>query len=225
MWISECGSKNCRLVFTFLELEFQSEDIHYTAFLRLDFCRHLCRGGFFRIGKILAQKEIDIDKDIGTLLANLVVVQEDATTGHLVHFVGIGDGHGTLANEPYVAIHTAVVGEVEGGLFLARRIGLVVAVVGHDGNQTVVAGFNARLRQIDNDGQIAAFVLFYFLAVDVDFLPAHDGFEIEGDFLVTHVGGHGEMLAVPYYALIVAAAAGFAGHEHGRVGCTYHLPL
>ena len=33
------------------------------------------------------------------------------------------------------------------------------------------------------------------------------------------------MLAVPHDSLIVAAATGLAGHEHGRMGCTYHLPL
>ena len=152
-------------------------------------------------------------------------MQEDAATSHLIHIVGVSDGHRTLADKPYVAVHATMVGKVEGCLFLARRVGVIVAVVGHDGNQTVIASFHARLRQIDNDGQIAAFVLFYFLSVNIDFLTAHDGFEIDCHVLAFHIGRNSEMLAVPYDSLIVAAAAGLAGHEHGRMGCTYHLPL
>ena len=117
-----------------------------------------------------------------------------------------------------------MVGKVEGILFLAGRIGVVVAVVGHDGNQTVVTGIHTGLCQIDADGQIAALVLFYFLAVDIDFLTAHDGFEIDRNVLALHIGRNGEMLSVPYDALIVAAATGLAGHKHGCVGGADDFP-
>ena len=59
---------------------------------------------------------------------------KDAAAGHLVFLNGIGNSHLVFGDEPDVTINAAMICEVERHLLLARRIGLVVAVVGFDGD-------------------------------------------------------------------------------------------
>ena len=61
-------------------------------------------------------------------------MNKDAAAGHLVFLHSIGDGHLILGDEPDVTINAAMICEVERHLLLARRIGLVIAVVGFDGD-------------------------------------------------------------------------------------------
>ena len=152
-------------------------------------------------------------------------MKEDATTCYLIHLVGIGNSNVTFANQPHVAIHAAMIGEVESGLFLAGRIGLVVAIVSHHGYQTVIASLDICLRKIHDDGQISAFVLLHQLTIHVDVLLTHDGFKVNSHVFPLHVSGHGEMFPVPNDALIVATTAGFIGYEHGCMGSANHFPL
>ena len=121
------------------------------------------------------------------------------------------------ADEPHVTVHAAVVGKVELRLFLSWGIGLVVAVVGFDGDETAVTRANTEVREVDDNGQIAALVGRSQLSVDEDLLLAHDGLEVDNDLLVLHIRGHHEVLSVPAYALIVAPSAGFSGHQLYRV--------
>ena len=157
-------------------------------------------------------------------------MQEDTATGHLVHFVGISDMNGRGADEPYIAVHTPMIGKVELCLFLSRWITFVIAVVGFYGNQTGVTSLEVQVAQVvacemNGDGEVATEMFLYEDTVDIHLLLSHDGFEIDRYVLALHVGGHSEMLPIPYYALIVAATAGFAGHKHGRMGCTDHFPF
>ena len=48
---------------------------------------------------------------------------------------------------------------------------------------------------------------FHLLSVHEDVLFAHYRLEMHGNVLAFHVGRNGEVLSVPYYALIVAATA------------------
>ena len=64
---------------------------------------------------------------------------EDATTSNFVFFKGIRDGHLIFGNKPYVAIDAAMIGKVELRLFFAWGVGLVVAVIGFDSDDHVVA--------------------------------------------------------------------------------------
>ena len=86
-------------------------------------------------------------------------MDEDAAARHLVFLQGIGDGHLLLGDEPDIAIDTAMIGKVERYLRLAGRIGLVVAVVGFDSDDQLVADMTAQGGEIQGDGEIAAFVL------------------------------------------------------------------
>ena len=130
-------------------------------------------------GTAVAVAHFGIDEDLGALLADVGIVDEDAAACHLVLLDSIGDGYLRLGDEPDVAIDAAVIGEVERHLLLARGVGLVVAVVGADGDDNIIAHTGGR--EGDGDGQIAALVVLDFLAVEVDGLFAHDGFEVEGD--------------------------------------------
>ena len=152
-------------------------------------------------------------------------MQEHASAGHLAGFVGVGYRHGRLAYEPHVAVHAAVVAEVEGGLLLARRICLVVAVVGFDGYQAFFARLYAEFGQVDDYREIASEVAFNLLAVDENVLFAHYRLEIHGNVPALHVGRNGEVLAVPGHALVVAAAACLGRLEPYAVRCADHLPL
>ena len=78
-------------------------------------------------------------------------MHKNATASHLVLFYGIGDGHLVFSYQPHVTVDTAMIGEVEGHLFLAWRVGLVIAVVGFDGDDAVIA-YGTRGREVDGDG-------------------------------------------------------------------------
>ena len=179
----------------------------------------------------VAVAHLAIDKDLCALVADVGIVHEDATTSHLVFLDGIGNGHLILGDEPHVAIHAAVIGEVERHLLLARRVVLVVAVVGFDGDddfrgngQTVANKRSVISRERDGYGQIAAFVVFHLLAIDVDGLFAHDGLEVQGDLATSTLLGQAEVFTIPHHALIVAAATGLGRHELYGMRCRDHLP-
>ena len=152
-----------------------------------------------------------IDKDIGSLFRDIGIVQEDASASRLLAFDGIGDMDGRLADEPHIAIHTAMIGKIQLCLLLAGGIALIVAVISLHGNQAFVACFQPQSREVDGDGQIAAQMFLDDTPVDVNPLFAHDGLEVNVYLLARHIGRHHKMLAIPAYALIVAASAGLRG--------------
>ena len=117
-----------------------------------------------------------------------------------------------------------MIGEVELRLVFPGRVVFIVAVVGPQGNEAGVAGFHAMVGEIDDDGQVAAFVLRHPLAVHKHLLLAHHRLEMHGDGLACHVGRHGETLAIPAYALIVAASTGIGGFQTYWMGGAHHLP-
>ena len=148
-------------------------------------------------------------------------MDEDTPASHLVFLDSIRDSHLRLGYEPHITIDAAVIGKVERHLLLAWRVGLVVAVVGFDGNEEIIT----RLSGDSNcDGQIAAFVFLDLLAIDVDCLLTHDGFEVERHIASGTLLGQAEVLAIPDNALIVAAAAGLSRHQQNSMGCRDHLP-
>ena len=104
-----------------------------------------------------------------------------------------------------------MVGEVELCLLLAGGIAVVIAVVRHEGDEAFLAGLDAHLAEVDDDGEVAALVLTGLSSVDKYFLLPHDGLEVQGNLLALHVGGHGEVLAIPAGALVVAASTGLRG--------------
>ena len=57
---------------------------------------------------------------------------KDAAASNLVLLHSIGNGHFVLSDEPHVTINAAMICEVERHLLLARRVGLVIAVVSFD---------------------------------------------------------------------------------------------
>ena len=142
---------------------------------------------------------------------------EETASCHFVLFKGIGDGYLILGNEPYVAVDTAVVGKVQRHLFLARRVGLVVAVVGFDGNDNIIAYLTAGER--NGDGQVSALVFLHQLSIHIDRLLTHDGLEVQGDVAPRALLWQTEVLAIPGYALIVSAAAGFGRHQLNAMRC------
>ena len=85
-------------------------------------------------GAGVAVAHLGVDVDLGTLVGDVGIVDEDAAASHLILLNGIGDGHLLLGDEPYVTVDATVVGEVERHLLLAGRIVLVIAVVGFDGD-------------------------------------------------------------------------------------------
>ena len=118
-----------------------------------------------------------------------------------------------------------MIGEVERHLLLAWGIGLVVAVVSLDGDDDIVACCTAEGGEVEGDGQIAAFVFLYLLAIDVEGLLAHDGLEVEGDITTLTFLRQAEVLAIPGDTLIVAATAGLGRHQLDGMGRRYYLPL
>ena len=149
-------------------------------------------------------------------------MDKDAATGDLLLLKGIRDSHLILGNQPYVTIDAPMIGEVELGLLFAWRVGFVIAVVGTDGDDKIIA--NSIGGQGDGDGQIAAFVFLDLLAIDVDGLLTHDGLEVEGDVATFALRRQLKMLAIPSNALIVATATGLSGHQLDGMGRRDHLP-
>ena len=166
-----------------------------------------------------------IDEDIGLLLRDIIEMNKDTTACYLVAFDGIGDGDGRLADKPHITIHTTVIGKVELVLLFAWGVVNVVAIISLYGNKTLVASFYALFREIDGDRQIAAKMLFDELAVDIDPLLAHDGFEMNEYLFASHIRRHNKVLAIPADTLIVAATAGFRGLQTVDMRSTDHLPL
>ncbi len=105
-------------------------------------------------------------------------MQKHSAAGNLSALHGIGNGNLALAYEPHVAVHSAVIAEVESRLFLAWRIVLVVAVVGLHCNDVLLAGLHSQFAQVDDYRQIAAKMLGHLLSVEPDGLFAHDSLEI-----------------------------------------------
>ena len=183
-----------------------------------------------REGRGWVSFHIHIDKDIGTLLTDVVVVEEDATPCHLMALDGIGDMNGGGANEPHIAVHSSMVGEVELCLFLSWRVVLVITVVSLHGNQTGITGLEVQVvdvvaREINGDGEVAAEVFLYKDAVDIYLLLSHDGLEVHGDLLPLHILGNHEPFPIPGDALVVTASAGLARFQARGMWSTYHLPL
>ena len=152
-------------------------------------------------------------------------MQEDAATSYLIALDGISDGHLRLTNQPHVTIHTAVIGEVQLGLFLARRIVGIVAIVGLDGNETSVAGLHTFGRKVDGDGQITTEMFLYQPAVHIDPLLTHDGLEVDGNRLTRHILRNDKRLPVPAHPLVIAASAGLGGFQAVDVRGADDLPL
>ena len=73
-------------------------------------------------------------------------MNKDPAPSYLVALDGIGDGDGRLADEPHITIHTTMISEVELVLLLARRVVLIVAVVGLHGDETLIASFHTFFR-------------------------------------------------------------------------------
>ena len=82
----------------------------------------------------VAVAHLRIDKHLGALVADVGIMYKDASASYLVFFEGIGNGYLVFGNEPHVTIDATMIGEVELRLFLAWGVGLVVAVVGFDGD-------------------------------------------------------------------------------------------
>ena len=112
-----------------------------------------------------------------------------------------------------------MISEVEGHLLLTWRIGLVVAVVSHDGDNTVVTSGYAKSRQGDSDRQIAALVVLDLLAIDIDGLLAHDGLEMEGHVTACAFFGQHKMFSIPGNTLIVATTTGLSRHQLNTMRC------
>ena len=165
-------------------------------------------------GTAIAVVDLSIDENLSTPITDVGVMYKDAATRYLVLLDGIGDGDLVLGNEPHVTVDAAMVGEVERHLLLAGRVGLVIAVVGLDSDDKLAGdrGVVAHTKGNGN-GQVATLVLLYFLTVDVDGLLTHNGLKMEGDYTADTFLGKREVLAVPRYALVVAAAAGLGGHQ------------
>ena len=142
---------------------------------------------------------------------------EEASTSHLILLVDIGDGHLILSDEPYIAINASMIGEVECHLFLAWRVVLVVAIVGFNGDDDVIA--YGTTSKGDGDGQVAALMFFHLLAIDVDGLLTHDGFEVQCHITSLTLLGHREVFTIPRNALIVTAATGLSRHQLYAMGC------
>ena len=166
-------------------------------------------------------------------------MHKDAAASDLVLLKSIRDGHLVLGDEPHVAIDAAMIGEIELRLLLAWWVGFVIAVVGTDSDDTVVAyrtggreggtggregGTGGREGETggreggtggwegDGDGEIASLMLFDLLAIDVDGLLTHNGLKIEGNVTAFALLGQAEVLAVPDNALIVATTTGLSWH-------------
>ena len=167
---------------------------------------------------------LGVDVDISTLVADVVVVYEDATASHLILFNSIGDGNFRLGNEPYIAVDTPMIGEVERHLLLAGRVGLVVTVVGLDGDDDIVACSTSEGGEVERDGQVSTFMLHHLTSVDIDGLLAHDSLEVQDDITAGCLLGQREVLAVPGNALIVAASAGLGRHQLYAMRCRNHFP-
>ena len=150
-------------------------------------------------------------------------MHEDATTSHLVLLDSIGDSHLVLGDEPHVTIDATVIGEVECHLLLAWRVVLIVAVVCADGDDKIIAYMMSR--KGNSDGQVAAFMFFHLLAIDVDGLLTHNSLEVQRDVTTFALLGQTEVLSIPHNALVVATATGLSRHQLDGVGCGDHFPL
>ena len=110
--------------------------------------------------------------------------------------------------------------EVKCILRFARRVGLVVGVVGHHGHHTLLAVLHAQFPQVYDDRQVASEVFSGQTTIDIDFLFAHDGLKVK----FATVGRCLEAFTIPGNALIVASAAGLGRFEFHAVGSAHHLP-
>ena len=148
-------------------------------------------------------------------------MNEDTTSCYLVFLESICDSDLVFRYEPYVAIDSSMIGEVELCLLLTWGIGLVVAIVSADGDDQIVAH---TARERNGDGEIAAFVFLYFLAIDVNGLLTHDGFEVEGDVTTCAFFGQTEVLTIPSDALIIATSTSLSWHQLNGMGRRDYLP-
>ena len=148
-------------------------------------------------------------------------MDEDASACDLIFLDGIGDGNLAFGDEPHVAIDAPMIGEIERHLFLAWRVGLVIAVVGLYGDDKIVA--NSR-GQRNGDRQIAAFVVLDLLAIYVDGLLAHNGLKMEGDVTTCTLLRQAEVFTIPGNALIVTTTTGLSGHQLHGMGRRDYLP-
>ena len=162
-----------------------------------------------------------IDEDLSALVADGGIMNEDATTSHLVFLEGICDSDLIFRYEPYVAIDASMIGEVELCLFFTWGVGLVVAIVSADGDDEIIAH---TARERNGDGEIAAFVFLYFLAIDVDGLLTHDGFKVEGDVTTSTFLRQYEVLTIPSDALIIATSTSLSWHQLNGMGRRDYLP-
>ena len=174
------------------------------------------------VGVRVVVAHFSIDEDLGTFLADVSIVDKDAATSNLVFLKGICNGYLIFGYKPHVAIDTTMIGEVELRLLLARRIGLVVAIIGLDGNDKIITH---DCRKGNGDGQIAAFMLFNLLTIEIDSLFAHNGFEVKGDVTTCTLFGQCKVLTIPHYALIVATTTGLSRHQLNGMRRRDHLPL
>ena len=175
--------------------------------------------------RLPAVLHIGIDIDLGALLRQVVEVDEHAAIGHLVCLYGIRNGHRRLAYHPHVAVDAAMISKVKRILCFSGRIALVIAVVGHDGNDTLVARLHSGFRQRNGDRQIAAQMFLHQTTVDIEFLLAHDGLEVERHVHPRQLGGDREVLAIPRHPLIVTATAGFGRHQLHAVRGGHDFPI
>ena len=150
-----------------------------------------------------------IDEDLSACVADVGIMDEDATTSHLVFLESICDSDLVFRYEPYVAIDSSMIGEVELCLLLAWGIGLVVAIISADGDDEIIAH---TARERNGDGEIAAFVFLDLLPIDINGLLTHDGFEVEGDVTTCAFLRQTEVLTIPYNALIVTTSTGLSRH-------------
>ena len=118
-----------------------------------------------------------------------------------------------------------MIGEVELCLFLARRITLIIAIIGFDGYQTVIASLHALSRKIEGDRQIASQMLLHKTTVDIDPLLTHDGLEMNLNLFTLHISRHHKMLAIPANALIIPTAAGLGRFQTVDMRGRDHFPF
>ena len=129
-----------------------------------------------RLGLLILHLRAHIDRSL--LLGDIFEVDKETASGYTVSLHGIRQAHLRAADKPHIAVDTAMVGEVERILRLARGIHLVVRIVGHHRNDTLLARLHTGIRERELNRQVAAQVLLDELAVYIEGLLTHYGLEV-----------------------------------------------
>ena len=151
-------------------------------------------------------------------------MHKHSTTGSFIGLNSVSNSYFVFTNHPHIPIHATVISKIHGNLWFARRKRFIIAIVGHYCQLASVTDLCAQSSQVNSYGQITAHVLFHQFAIEVNFLLAHDGFEMYQHIFAFGVGRHHKTFAIPRNALIVAASAGFGRHQFHGVRSRHHFP-